>query len=213
MHFHQFQFDLFLIKSISIQFNFTIRILLFFLFFFLLQDEKAQLHTYRSSMLRLNASVHSWLTRHEKRKQMETTTMNKITTIGTVSSSGNQDENGNSGEESTLESSTITIKEVSTSNGVGTSIDTDDCAFNEDLHKQLKNEVGNMYKVWDEADERWVSNALCFSSRRLYQVDCITFLSDIYLMCLSITVSVWDRKMCVCVSMQDQNSTAFISFD
>lgn len=51
--------------------------------------------------------------------------------------------------ESTLESSTITLKD-----GVGTSTDTDDCAFNEDLHKQLKNEVGNMYKVWDEADDR-----------------------------------------------------------
>lgn len=104
-------------------------------------------------MLRLNASVHSWLTRHEKRKQIETT-VNKTTTIETVSSNGNQDENSNSAEDSTLESSTITIKEVSTSNGVGTSIDTDDCALNEDLHKQLKNEVGNMYKVWDDADER-----------------------------------------------------------
>lgn len=76
------------------------------------------------------------------------------TTIETVNLSGNQDENGNSAEDSTLESSTITIKEVSTSNGVGTLTDADDCAFNEDLHKQLKNEVGNMYKVWDEADER-----------------------------------------------------------
>lgn len=94
-------------------------------------------------MLRLNASVHSWLTRHERRKQIET--------IKTTE----HDENGNPTDDSTLESSTITIKEVSTTtNIVGTSIDPDDCAFNEDLHKQLKNEVGNMYKVWDEADER-----------------------------------------------------------
>lgn len=99
-------------------------------------------------MLRLNASVHSWLTRHEKRKQIETIVNKSILMCG------NQDENGNSAEESTLESSTITIKEVSTTNGVGTSIDADDFTYNEDLHKQLKNEVGNMYKVWDEADER-----------------------------------------------------------
>lgn len=114
-------------------------------------------------MLRLNASVHSWLTRHEKRKQIETTSNQSVSENANVSPSyqsenGNNDENVTSAEESTLESSTITIKEVSTSNGVGTSIDADDCTFNEDLHKQLKNEVGNMYKMWDEADERYVSN-------------------------------------------------------
>lgn len=115
-------------------------------------------------MLRLNASVHSWLTRHEKRKQLETTAvataMNKpINGTSTTSTkqnadTENRDEQNHSTDESALESSTITLKETSTSSGVGTSIDTDDCTFNEDLHKQLKNEVGNMYKVWDEADER-----------------------------------------------------------
>lgn len=119
-------------------------------------------------MLRLNASVHSWLTRHEKRKQLETTTVatatitptNKPTTeMSTTTMKQNADtehreEQNHSTDESALESSTITLKEASTSSGVGTSIDTDDCTINEDLHKQLKNEVGNMYKVWDEADER-----------------------------------------------------------
>lgn len=114
-------------------------------------------------MLRLNASVHSWLTRHEKRKQLETTTattMNKTNTETATTSmkqnadTENRDEQNHSTDESALESSTITLKETSTSSGVGTSIDTDDCTINEDLHKQLKNEVGNMYKVWDEADER-----------------------------------------------------------
>lgn len=119
-------------------------------------------------MLRLNASVHSWLTRHEKRKQLETTAVatTTITTttkptaeMSTTSLKQNADtehreEQNHSTDESALESSTITLKEASTSSGVGTSIDTDDCTFNEDLHKQLKNEVGNMYKVWDEADER-----------------------------------------------------------
>lgn len=32
--------------------------------------------------------------------------------------------------------------------------ETDDWKVDEDLHKQLKNDVGNMYKVWDEADKR-----------------------------------------------------------
>lgn len=111
------------------------------------------MHTYRSSMLRLNASVHSWLTRHEKRKQLETTAA-ETTATKQNADSGNREDQNHSTDESALESSTITLKETSTSSGVGTSIDTDDCTFNEDLHKQLKNEVGNMYKVWDEADER-----------------------------------------------------------
>lgn len=112
-------------------------------------------------MLRLNASVHSWLTRHEKRKQIETASNSKNTseaasnlTLHHSFENGNHDENATSAEESTMESSTITIKEISTSNVVGTSIDADDCTLNEDLHRQLKNEVGNMYKVWDEADDR-----------------------------------------------------------
>lgn len=109
-------------------------------------------------MLRLNASVHSWLTRHEKRKQLETT-ITPPTMSNKMNSSAKQNadtENhvaqNHSADESTLESSTVTLKEATTSSGVGTSID--DCTFNEDLHKQLKNEVGNMYKVWDDADQR-----------------------------------------------------------
>ena len=34
-----------------------------------MQNEKTQLQTYRTSMLKLNASVHSWLTRQERRLQ------------------------------------------------------------------------------------------------------------------------------------------------
>lgn len=112
------------------------------------------MHTYRSSMLRLNASVHSWLTRHEKRKQIETAMNNSNNEMMQSNGNTNLDENSHSAEESALESSTTTLKGTSTSNGVGTSIDADDFTFNEDLHQQLKNEVGNMYKVWDEADER-----------------------------------------------------------
>lgn len=110
-------------------------------------------------MLRLNASVHSWLTRHEKRKQNEMTISNKKAINSTPESNNNanideSDENGNSVEDTTLELTTVTIKEISTGNAVGTSIDIDDFAVDEELHKQLKNEVGNMYTVWDDADQR-----------------------------------------------------------
>lgn len=110
-------------------------------------------------MLRLNASVHSWLTRHEKRKQNTEMSANKMAINSTPTANANQDEhdeNGNSVDESTLEMTTVTIKEISTEIGVGTSIDIDDFAIDEELHKQLKNEVGNMYKVWDDADQRYI---------------------------------------------------------
>lgn len=110
-------------------------------------------------MLRLNASVHSWLTRHEKRKQIEMS-VNKMAIKSTPQANNNvnqdvSDENGNTNvEESTLDLTTVTLNETSTGMAVGTSIDADDFTVDEELHKQLKNEVGNMYKVWDEADER-----------------------------------------------------------
>lgn len=107
-------------------------------------------------MLRLNASVHSWLTRHEKRKQLETSN-GKIMINSSPSDNGNHelhDENGNAADESALELSTSTLKETETSKSIDTSTEMNDWTVDEDLHKQLKNEVGNMYKVWDEADQR-----------------------------------------------------------
>lgn len=32
----------------------------------------------------------------------------------------------------------------------------------EELHKQLKNEVGDMYSAWDEADQRFVYMFVCY---------------------------------------------------
>lgn len=116
-------------------------------------------------MLRLNASVHSWLTRHEKRKQIganeaqPTSPMSNKTIINSDGDSSKaEDENGNlsvDGAESTLELTAVSIKEVSTK-AFDTSTDTNEYVIDDDLHKQLKNEVGNMYKVWDEADQRYV---------------------------------------------------------
>lgn len=87
-------------------------------------------------------------------------TVNKMAIKSTPQANNNvnqdePDENGNTNvEESTLDLTTVTINKTSTEMAVGTSIDADDFFVDEELHKQLKNEVGNMYKVWDEADER-----------------------------------------------------------
>lgn len=37
---------------------------------------------------------------------------------------------------------------------VDTSVQSDDLHVDHELHKQLKNEVGDMYSAWDEADLR-----------------------------------------------------------
>lgn len=116
-------------------------------------------------MLRLNSSVHSWLTRQElknaesieKRKQIEvitTSVSSSATKIQTntesdASECGQADENGNSVEPITSSTTTITTKEITTQ---GT--DTNEFFVDAEFHKQLKNEVGNMYNVWDEADRR-----------------------------------------------------------
>lgn len=100
------------------------------------------------------------------------------------------DENGNTNvEESTLDVTTVTINEMSTGMAVGTSIDADDFTVDEELHKQLKNEVGSMYKVWDEADERWAKFEIeqhytFLYAYNLFRIDCSISLSDIYLIFL-----------------------------
>lgn len=129
---------------------------------FHLQNEKAQLHTHRSSMLRLNASVHSWLTRQEMKmaklteqnKQKSTNVMLLTTMPSTSQSTGviNSDDvllsNNKVNGIATDKQSTI-----STETHDGTTGDDGNVA-NEELHKRLKNEVGDMYSAWDEADQR-----------------------------------------------------------
>lgn len=100
-------------------------------------------------MLRLNASVHSWLTRHEKRKQCESTSMPAMANDKINHSPVSQHNDSNTTDGSTLELTVITVKSAT-----DMATETDDWKVDEDLHKQLKNDVGNMYKVWDEADKR-----------------------------------------------------------
>lgn len=134
---------------------------LFFSFLFsLLQNEKAQLYTHRSTMLRLNASVHSWLTRQElknaDRKQMQVTTTSTITSSAGIDGSMH-DANGNAidviGDIDNGIGKTVTdigVNEITSTQGT----DTNEFSVDDEFHKQLKNEVGNMYTVWEEADQR-----------------------------------------------------------
>ncbi len=95
-------------------------------------------------MLRLNASVHSWLTRQEmkmeKSKTEITATMSPI--------NGNLDQK-----------TSVTVLNCTASNepvSKDTAAQFDMNFVDEELHKQLKNEVGDMYSAWDEADQRFV---------------------------------------------------------
>lgn len=106
-------------------------------------------------MLRLNASVHSWLTRHEKRKQSNESTASTSDKINRTAVTQHDDSNVQDAVNSSTDSSTpleLTVITVKSVNDIAT--ETDDWTVDEELHKQLKNDVGNMYKVWDDADQR-----------------------------------------------------------
>lgn len=105
-------------------------------------------------MLRLNASVHSWLTRQElknvERKQIQvTTTTTVLEKCSTHDANGNAivADGGSGGDSTTL--TDVSVKEITTQ---GT--DTNEFFVDDEFHKQLKNEVGDMYTVWEEADQR-----------------------------------------------------------
>lgn len=145
-----------------------------FVFFLslLLQNEKAQLYTHRSTMLRLNASVHSWLTRQElkkaelleKRQQNEvikatiTTTTAVIATTTTVAPDDDDQQTSNNDDDGLNATSEVigktTVTKAITTQGTDMSFDSDEWIIDDEFHKQLKNEVGNMYNVWEEADRR-----------------------------------------------------------
>lgn len=119
-----------------------------------MQNEKAQLYTHRSTMLRLNASVHSWLTRQELknvgRKQSQVTTASAALEKGSPSPDANGNAVIDDGDDANGPPMTdVGVKEITTQ---GT--DTNEFFVDDEFHTQLKNEVGNMYTVWEEADQR-----------------------------------------------------------
>lgn len=94
-------------------------------------------------MLRLNASVHSWLTRQEL-KQAKAREQQRL-------------------QQSSVAAPSEAITDTTTRNDTGTQIMVDtigvgatELADEEELHRLLKNEVGDMYGIWDEADARFV---------------------------------------------------------
>lgn len=101
-------------------------------------------------MLRLNASVHSWLTRQEmklaKARELRAT-------IGNVSALAAADQTTDTdGQRQQRDLATAASDSATQMSAEDHPPSSDE----EELHKQLKNEVGEMYSVWDEADARFV---------------------------------------------------------
>lgn len=108
-----------------------------------LKSEKAQLLTHRSTMLRLNASVHSWLTRQEMKMEKSKTELAAAATTPT---------NDNSHQKTSVTALNCSVSNEPSSKDSAAQFDIN--FVDEELHKQLKNEVGDMYSTWDEADQR-----------------------------------------------------------
>lgn len=121
------------------------------LFLLQFQNEKTQLHTHRSKMLRLNASVHSWLTRQEMKMAKANEQRRLDDAAAETSALAAQEAVKSTAEIASHTSGTTTI-----SRQIDTSVQSDDLHVDHELHKQLKNEVGDMYSAWDEADLRYV---------------------------------------------------------
>ncbi|XP_017035798.1 klarsicht protein isoform X2 [Drosophila kikkawai] len=132
-----------------------------------LKLEQSQLSSYRTNMLRLNASVHSWLTRQERRLQnameeqqqqhqeseqqlkpekaleekRESEREKQTVAITVTDSNGNQVEAATAtGEASTATPGAWDVHSL--------------MSAEQEFHKHLKNEVSDMYSAWDEADAR-----------------------------------------------------------
>lgn len=98
-------------------------------------------------MLRLNASVHTWLTQQERKRAEIAGKQQQIESVTTALAT-----NAINGGNSDTVHISASMKETSTQ-----SIDASAVIADEEFHKQLKNEVGNMYSVWEVADQRFVS--------------------------------------------------------
>lgn len=92
-------------------------------------------------MLRLNASVHSWLTRQEMKMAKMTEMTEKSQETTTIICN-----------EVTTSTSTATVMNQSIEKGVGP---IDEIFVDHEMHTQLKDEVGDMYSSWDDADQRY----------------------------------------------------------
>ncbi|EDV96000.1 GH15451 [Drosophila grimshawi] len=130
-----------------------------------LKQEQSQLGSYRTNMLRLNASVHSWLTRQERRLQQEQANQQLLLQQQQQQESEQQQQQMNNKkelEQQPNESSGVVAITVTDSNGnqvveasTGTCCDVNSLlSAEQEFHKHLKDEVSDMYSAWDEADVR-----------------------------------------------------------
>ncbi|XP_059619344.1 klarsicht protein [Phlebotomus argentipes] len=101
-----------------------------------LQEEKTKLHGHRSTMLKLNASVHSWLTRQElemSKYSAQSHILGAVTLVDATDATVDLER-------------TITCPE-----GEKERVQQ---FFDTELHALLKDNVSDMYGAWDEADHR-----------------------------------------------------------
>nr|XP_014093537.2 uncharacterized protein LOC106619800 isoform X8 [Bactrocera oleae] len=142
-----------------------------------LKNEKSELQNYRTNMLRLNASVHSWLTRQERRLQnaiaAEQLKDSEKVYVEPLSShimpSVAEGDVAKCSSPVTLQGETniVTTNINDATKNMSSSIATSTVGSNakvldiqtlinaeNEFHKHLKNEVSGMYSAWDDADAR-----------------------------------------------------------
>ncbi|XP_039487455.1 uncharacterized protein LOC120449180 isoform X1 [Drosophila santomea] len=133
-----------------------------------LKLEQTQLASYRTNMLRLNASVHSWLTRQERRLQSALEEQEQQQESEQLKQQKPVEEETAADVHKELASNGAVAITVTDSNGnqvealatgeASTSTPAWDVhslmSAEQEFHKHLKNEVSDMYSAWDEADAR-----------------------------------------------------------
>ncbi|KMY96679.1 uncharacterized protein LOC6734428 isoform X4 [Drosophila simulans] len=133
-----------------------------------LKLEQTELASYRTNMLRLNASVHSWLTKQERRLQSALEEQEQQQESEQLKQQKLVEEEKGADVQKELASSGAVAITVTDSNGnqvealatgeASTSTPAWDVhslmSAEQEFHKHLKNEVSDMYSAWDEADAR-----------------------------------------------------------
>ncbi|XP_036219720.2 klarsicht protein isoform X4 [Bactrocera oleae] len=142
-----------------------------------LKNEKSELQNYRTNMLRLNASVHSWLTRQERRlqnaiaaEQLKDSGKVYVEPLSShIMPSVAEGDVAKCSSPVTLQGETniVTTNINDATKNMSSSIATSTVGSNakvldiqtlinaeNEFHKHLKNEVSGMYSAWDDADAR-----------------------------------------------------------
>ncbi|BFF98423.1 uncharacterized protein DMAD_06595 [Drosophila madeirensis] len=146
-----------------------------------LKSEQSQLSSYRTQMLRLNASVHSWLTRQERRLQsaleeqhhQQIPPQESEQTVKEGKSAMKEEQEHEQSSKKEEESAkkeingTVAITVTDSNGNQVESLATGEASTStgawdvhslmsaeQEFHKHLKNEVSDMYSAWDEADAR-----------------------------------------------------------